>query len=106
MNMTTKTKTEKNYLEPILDEVRAERKYQTEKWGNFKDDTQNLPHHWSSYIGQYSTNWMNGTWAPHTKETVEAFRQSMIKSAAIALAAVESIDRQRAEESKTFFEKV
>jgi hypothetical protein len=103
--MTTKAKTEKDYLKPLLDEVRAEREYQTKKWGNFADDSINLPHHWSSYIGRYSTNWMNGTWAPHTKETVDAFRKSMIKTAAIALAAVESVDRQRAEGQKAFFEK-
>lgn len=34
---------------------------------------------------------------------IDAFRKAMVKTAAVALAAIESIDRQRASNGKTFY---
>lgn len=87
----------------VYEEIQAERAYQDKKWGHEIDDTKNTPWTWSSYIGQYSTKWMVGTFPPLSK-FVDDFRSKMIKVAAIAVAAVESIDRQRANSSKAFFE--
>ena len=39
-----------------------------------------------------------------TTEMTDDFRQRMIQVAALAVAAVESIDRQREENGKTFYE--
>lgn len=87
----------------IYDEIAAERNYQVEKWGNEADDTVNTPWMWCCYIASYSTRWMNGSFMLRTS-TVDNFRAAMIKTAAICVAAVESIDRQNAANGKQFYE--
>lgn len=89
----------------VYDEVKFEREYQDAKWGNTTDDTKNLPNDWVSYIAKYATNWFGGMFPPYNTDIVDTFRSSMIKVAAIAIAAVESIDRQRVKNGKTFYEK-
>lgn len=89
----------------IYDEIRKEREYQDGKWGHETDDTLNTPWMWASYIGQYATKWMSGTFAPLGRDVTDNFRTCMIKVAAIAVAAIESIDRQRHDGGTTFFEK-
>lgn len=91
-------------METIYDEIKSERKYQTHKWGNETDDTMNEPNDFVSYIGAYMSKWFPGGFVPYTTETVDEFRKSMIKVASIAVAAVESIDRQREEGGHTFYE--
>jgi len=88
----------------ILNEIDTERKYQINKWGNEVDDTENTPNDFISYISHFSTRWFNGGFAPYHTDTVDEFRKSMIKTAALAVAAVESIDRQREEAGHTFYE--
>lgn len=90
-------------LTAILNEIRNERTYQKGKWGNESDDTKNTPWMWASYIGQYATGWMRGAFSLTGSDTT-LFRTAMIKVAAIAVAAIESIDRQRAENGKPFYE--
>jgi hypothetical protein len=90
----------------ILSEISTERDYQITKWGNEADDTINLPNDFISYMNHYSTKWFPGGFAPYTPETVDAFRTSMIKTAAIAVAAVESLDRQRDVRGATIYEQV
>lgn len=77
----------------VYDEVRAEREYQDKKWGHANDDAMNTPFHWVTWISKYSTGFTDGTWNP----SKDAFRKSMIKVAATAIAAVESIDRMKNE---------
>lgn len=91
-------------MNKILEEIRAEREYQDHKWGTDTDDSLNTPWMWASYIGQYATKWMAGTFAPLKRDVTDSFRTCMIKVAAIAVAAVESIDRQRLKNDKTFYE--
>lgn len=88
----------------ILEEVAKERQYQQERWGNTADDTVNTPNDFVTYVANYSTKWFPGGFTPYTPETVDAFRKSMIKTAALAVAAVESIDRQRQAQGQTFYE--
>ncbi len=88
----------------VYDEIRAERAYQDGKWGHNVDDTMNTPWMWVSYIAAYATKWMVGTFAPLSPDTVDDFRKKMIKTAAICVAAVESLDRQRKNSGKAFFE--
>jgi hypothetical protein len=90
--------------EGILKEIAAEREYQEGKWGNTADDILNLPNDYVSYISAYSTRWFPGGYLPYSPETVDAFRKSMIKTAALAVAAVESLDRQRSDGGTTFYE--
>jgi hypothetical protein len=88
----------------VYAEIRAEREYQQGRWGNDTDDVKNTPWMFAAYIAQYATRWMAGTFAPLGPETTDAFRKSMVKVAAIAIAAVESLDRQRAAKGAAFYE--
>lgn len=74
----------------IFNEIENERKYQEAKWGNETDDTLNTQFHWVTWIVQEVTRFTNGTWNP----PMTNFRKAMIKTAAVAVAAVESIDRK------------
>jgi energy-coupling factor transporter ATP-binding protein EcfA2 len=87
----------------IFTEVNAERRYQTDKWGIAADDTQNTPWMWVSYITQYATKWMTGLFHVPTS-SADLFRTAMIKTATTAIAAVESLDRQRARNGRAFYE--
>lgn len=90
----------------ILNEIDKEREYQEGKWGNNADDTVNTPNDFVSYVAAYSTKWFPGGFMPYNPKTTDDFRTSMIKTAALAVAAVESIDRQRSESGHTFYEGV
>lgn len=89
--------------EEIYAEIEAERQYQEVKWGNASDD-RNSPWEWVSFIANYATKWMKGLYAPLPRTDVTDFRLKMIKTAAIAVAAVESIDRQRVNNGGCFYE--
>lgn len=78
--------------ESILKEVAHERDYQDGVWGHKTDDTKITPWMWVSYVTRYSSQWMRGLFPP-------------IPRKAIAVAAVESIDRQREEKGETFYER-
>ena len=88
----------------VLIEINNERIYQENKWGNKADDTLNTPNDYIAYMNAYSTRWFPGGFAPYAPETVDQFRKSMVKTAAIAVAAIESIDRQRETAGRTFYE--
>lgn len=88
----------------ILNEIDAERAYQDGRWGHAADDTKNAPNDWAAYIAHHATRWFTGGFAPYKRGAVDAFRKEMIKAAALAVAAVESVDRQRAEKGSAFYE--
>ena len=97
---------EMSIRERIFGEIAGERAYQDNKWGTEVDDTKNTPWMWASYVAQYATSWMRGKFLPLASDDTDLFRKAMIKVAAIAVAAVESVDRQRAGGSGTpFYEK-
>lgn len=81
-------------MDKILEEIRKERAYQKERWGTEADDKVNTPADWSLYISNYASKWMDGTFRPYQRKTLEGFRTSMVKTATLAIAAIESIDRQ------------
>lgn len=88
----------------VIEAVAKEREYQVARWGLEADDTLNTPNDFVSYITRYSSRWFPGGFAPYTTETVNDFRESMVKVATLAIAAVESVDRQREEAGHTFYE--
>lgn len=88
----------------IYDEIKQEREYQEAKWGNDLDDNKNTPWMWAAYIGQYATRWMVGSFLPLKTSVTDEFRKCMIKVATLAIAAIESIDRQRENNGSTFYE--
>lgn len=91
-------------IQSIYDEITIERNYQIKKWGNANDDTKNSPWHWVTYIISYASRWQAGEWAPLSYRTCKSFRACMITVAAIAVAAVESYDRQNLANGKQFYE--
>lgn len=88
----------------ILEEIKAEREYQITKWGNDADDTVNTPNDFVTYITGYATKWFPGGFFPIQPEATDKFRECMIKTAALAVAAAESVDRQRETQGHTFYE--
>lgn len=89
----------------ILKEINAEREYQVNKWGNDADDTKNSPNDFVAYISHHASRWFNGGFAPYDAATVAAFRKQMIKTAALAVAAIESLDRQTRDVGAPFYQK-
>lgn len=89
----------------ILAAIDAERAYQDERWGHVADDTLNSPNDWVAFIAHHSSRWRDGSFAPHPAETVAAFRKQMIKAAALAVAAIESLDRQTEASGAPFYQK-
>ena len=75
-----------------------------QKWGAENDDCRNSPMEWAGYLSRYSTNWLDGGHFPWSAQTVDKFRHSMVQCAAIALAAIQSLDRQRRENGVPFYQ--
>ena len=88
----------------VYEEIQEEREYQNQKWGTEVDDSKNTPWMWAAYIGQYATRWTVGSFLPIKRDVTNDLRTCMIKVASIAIAAVESIDRQREKNKNTFYE--
>lgn len=91
-------------FQEIMKGLHSELKYQEERWGHEADDTKNTPNDWATYIAHYSTRWFPNDYVPYTQETVDSFRDHMLKTAAIAIAAVQSLDRQRDANGVAFYE--
>ena len=77
----------------VLSDLTNEREYQIQKWGTDADDRINTPMDFVGYIAHHSTRWFNGGFRPYSKETLQNYRQEMIKTATLAIAAVESVDK-------------
>lgn len=88
----------------ISTEVLSEIVYQRKRWGTELDDAKNTPWMWAAYMSQYATKWMTGTFMPLRPGTVDEFRSCMIKVAALAISAVDSLDRQREANGQAFYE--
>jgi len=73
-------------MEKIFEEIKNEREYQDEKWGTEFDDKNTL-NDWVSYIVTYAGR------ATEYDRTAEEQRKYMIKVAALAVAALETFDR-------------
>lgn len=79
----------------VYEEIKAERAYQIERWGNDKDDELNRPNDWVAYIAHHSSRWFPGGFAPYSPEVLDEFRKQMVKVATLAVAAIESHDRKK-----------
>lgn len=90
-------------IDDILNEIKSERIYQQDRWGNETDDTKNAPNDWVAFIVHYATTWFRGQFAPYTTDVGALFRTSMVKVAATAVAAIESYDRQVEAKGKPFY---
>lgn len=82
-------------MEPFnqaIDDIKNEREYQVNKWGTRADLEVNQPNDFVAYIAHHSTRWFKGGFAPYSRDTLEDFRAQMVKVAALAVAAIESVD--------------
>jgi hypothetical protein len=76
---------EQTKLEAILGEVKAERTYQNEKFGQ-EFDNKNTPNDWVAYIAAYLGKAVSLNW------DAKQFRTALIKVATLCVAAIENID--------------
>lgn len=72
--------------ETILNEIRQERKYQDQKWSGSSFDDTHSEADWLQWLNEYA----NGT----GRAAGRAFRERMVKTAALAVAAIEAMDRK------------
>ena len=70
----------------IFDSIQTEREYQDQKWGTAFDD-KNTANDWVAYIAEYSSRGCS------YENDVQAFRTAMLKTATLAVAALEATDR-------------
>jgi hypothetical protein len=75
----------------ILERIAVERAYKDRKWG-YEIDRLNTPHHWTSYICQYATK--NCIGDPRLPVDIEKFKEDMVAVAALAIAALEAIEKK------------
>lgn len=77
-------------MDRIIEDIRKERGHQDEKHGGTDHDDSHYPGDWclilAKYLGRASAVTMDA-------ESDAAFRESMVKVAAVAVAAIESFDR-------------
>jgi len=76
-------------IEAALEEVRIERAYQDRKWGGPQHDDTHNSHDWIAYIVRYAGRAVMWPFNPHV------FRRSMVKVAALAVAAIQWEDRRK-----------
>ncbi|SAL01622.1 hypothetical protein AWB80_08168 [Caballeronia pedi] len=84
-----------------LADVLAERKRQDEQWGGQDVDDTRRPAHWIAYIAK-QVNKADRAWIEHHRGEVAELdiaeiRERLVKTAALAVAAIESIDRKGAQ---------
>lgn len=73
----------------ILADVAEERERQEELWGNEFDDKNNI-NDWCTYICRYAST---AAFVPPNPEQGATQRELLVKTAALALAALEAFDR-------------
>lgn len=80
----------------ILEEIREEREHQDKKWGGPNHDDHHGPYSWASfiitYLGQAVSDTVNEV--GDSERALRSFRYNMVKVAALAVAAVEVVDRK------------
>lgn len=83
-------------MEQILKEIARERKHQDEKWGGPKHDDIHHPYSWcvviTSYLSKSVGFFITETGTEDSR--YKTFRFNMVKVAALALAAIEAVDRK------------
>lgn len=73
-----------------IQEIQAEREAQKAKWISAKDD-QWTPGEWAALVSHYATRTVVGDLRG---VNLKAFRADMVKVGALAMAAVEAVDRK------------
>lgn len=80
-------------LARIFLEIECERSDQDSKWGGYSHDDKHGSHDWIAYIVKHTGKSIQSPW----NENI--FRKQMIRVAALAVAAVEWLDRNKLKEN-------
>lgn len=80
----------------ILDEIKAERVRQDLKWGGSVHDDQHSMNDWITFITAYATKEYDCC-EQHIAGDLFVFRDNAVKVAALAVAAIEWVDRKEGE---------
>jgi hypothetical protein len=90
-------------MKTVYDDVREERQRQDSQWGGPEHDDRHIPADWLSFIQRKwraAENEAFGMAFGHTddwrKQATADYRRRLIQIAALAVAAVESLDRKQA----------
>ena len=87
-------------MDSILNEIREERQHQDKKWGGPDHDDRHSPYAWAAfltvYLGQAVSDFVNESGRPDSQ--LRKFRFNMVKVAALAVAAIEVVDRKLEDE--------
>lgn len=82
--------------ESIFQEIRLEREHQDKKWGGSEHDNEHGAYDWAAfityYLGKSVELFVNEVGQPQGKLLM--FRYNMVKIAALAIAAIEAVDRK------------
>ena len=76
----------------IYEEIRKERCRQDEEWGGSNHDDSHKMFDWIAYLTKHTGKAV--LWDGHYKDRIIRFRNQMIRIAALAIAAIEWVDRQ------------
>jgi hypothetical protein len=76
----------------IFEAIEKERAYQEEKWGVDFDD-KNTPNDWVVYLCMYATDAAKMSGGPKKTFDVEKYKKNLLKTASLAVAALEALDR-------------
>jgi hypothetical protein len=76
----------------VYEEIKAERARQDEKWGAAHDDSLPIPT-WVALLAER----VGSALTAYLSRDRSAYRRRLVQTAALAVAAVESLDRQRGE---------
>ncbi len=84
--------------EKIFEDIQVEREHQDKRWGGPDSDDHNVPGDWMSYIHEWTDKAIDFEnehlqLGALPKEDLARFRKYMIKVAALAVAAIEAVDR-------------
>lgn len=84
----------------IIDDIAWERTRQDERWGGPAHDDEHAPFDWLTYIDTYVTKVVvdDGVIAEGGLVDPEQYRRRLVQIAALAVAALESLDRTRGPE--------
>jgi hypothetical protein len=84
-------------LEQALNDIREERNYQQERWGDAFDE-KNTPNDWIAYITAYAGKAVTMPW------NAETFRKMLVEVACLCCAAIEWCDRTNGSMAKRHYD--
>ena len=83
-----------NLRDQIYKEIEAERSTQESVWTKASTTTKSAFSNWQNQITDYAAKFQTVDFKTWTKPAIAAYRSTMVKTAAFAVATIETIDKQ------------